>query len=685
MSSATWIKSVMDTDPRRQIVNYFGPGDSRGPGGYLRANNLEQSGPPSQFFSVWRPTSMSAIRMMMDGTACGKGLNIKAKSAKQGVLSGLVPYLQIHENRHKARVGTSPAAARIQVFYRSRALRERALLELGPMLGEMVFAARDADERVKLYTEGRLDIDDDEREVLLGRKGWTMENPAIQLLDEFESSGSFGIDMPERLFREAYVVRKDITRRGEWETGRNSEPAFQDLSFHATREPYKPRVVVWQFDEEDAMNPSALLTAYAEQSVKPVASDFDCFLIGWRGVDVEPLPAAQQQTLDWEVRELQKVLKTKKSQSWTSRWLGVLKDAAVAGIHHDVPPLGFGDPVTCRMIEGLTSFLASTSGAVRHGAECFNFYFPQELDQSFLVCWHGFENVPWKYLEQPQLRDFLCERISDGFSFPLNPKWLLCDPGWLKVYDALMASKAAASAMDAWYPPALRRSIQQLHEAHPNGFVRLPGEAEDEGDMDPDQAMWALRRFETWQRVKSKLRALQKVRTLGASIKKKSQLTTEADAAMPVQAKVEQPPQELPPPPIIVPAPEADAGDVVRMRGQRDERQPSCGSTDSGSSRVQGAPNTKQLSKTTRPKSVSGAPKSGAAAVGSPLKPGTGRSRAMSASAAQWASPENSPMAASRSVGTATALKAQARRQFRRRSMGGGSAAALPVSAKVRL
>ena len=28
-------------------------------------------------------------------------------------------------------------------------------------------------------------------------------------------------------------------------------------------------------------------------------------------------------------------------------------------------------------------------GAVRHGAECFNFYFPQDLDDEFLVVWDG--------------------------------------------------------------------------------------------------------------------------------------------------------------------------------------------------------------------------------------------------------------------------------------------------------
>ena len=30
------------------------------------------------------------------------------------------------------------------------------------------------------------------------------------------------------------------------------------------------------------------------------------------------------------------------------------------------------------------------AGAVRHGAECFNFYFPQELDREYLVIYEGF-------------------------------------------------------------------------------------------------------------------------------------------------------------------------------------------------------------------------------------------------------------------------------------------------------
>ena len=53
---------------------------------------------------MWRPTSLDAIRMLMLGKATGKGLNVKGKSAKQGRLSGFVPFVQISEERHKRRL-----------------------------------------------------------------------------------------------------------------------------------------------------------------------------------------------------------------------------------------------------------------------------------------------------------------------------------------------------------------------------------------------------------------------------------------------------------------------------------------------------------------------------------------------------------------------------------------------------
>ena len=66
----------------------------------------------STFFSVWRPTSYDAIRMMMVGQATGKSLNVKGKSAKRGKLSGFVPFIQISDPNHVGAVSdVSPPGA----------------------------------------------------------------------------------------------------------------------------------------------------------------------------------------------------------------------------------------------------------------------------------------------------------------------------------------------------------------------------------------------------------------------------------------------------------------------------------------------------------------------------------------------------------------------------------------------
>ena len=90
---ASWCESIVNLDPRRQILKYFQPGDERGPRGLLDARDevLRDGVGTSTFFSVWRPTSKDAIRMMMEGRAIGKSLNVKGKSAKRGKLSGFVP------------------------------------------------------------------------------------------------------------------------------------------------------------------------------------------------------------------------------------------------------------------------------------------------------------------------------------------------------------------------------------------------------------------------------------------------------------------------------------------------------------------------------------------------------------------------------------------------------------------
>ena len=59
--------------------------------------------------------------------------------------------------------------------------------------------------------------------------------------------------MPERLFREVYIVRADISHLPGWESGRASEPAFMDANLHATREiNVHHQAVVWQYDKVSA-------------------------------------------------------------------------------------------------------------------------------------------------------------------------------------------------------------------------------------------------------------------------------------------------------------------------------------------------------------------------------------------------------------------------------------------------
>ena len=69
-----------------------------------------------------------------------------------------------------------------------------------------------------------------------------------------------------------------------------------DLNLHSTRDPAGPKgpkAVVWQYDATDAMNSRGLLLAYSEMDIKPVASDVDGFLVGSKGMSVEPLPPEQ--------------------------------------------------------------------------------------------------------------------------------------------------------------------------------------------------------------------------------------------------------------------------------------------------------------------------------------------------------------------------------------------------------
>lgn len=181
------------SDPRRAICDFFRPGDSRGPLGYLQAKGLTRRSRDlephdSHFFGIFRPTNMEALNMMMMGTATGKALNIKGKSAKRGVLRGFVPFLQISEAADKKRVRTGERSGRVRVFYRSVEARAQALGVLRPVLLQMISVSRTAEAMLASFESQATELSADEREAACHAMRWSMVPPPRTVAEASESA-----------------------------------------------------------------------------------------------------------------------------------------------------------------------------------------------------------------------------------------------------------------------------------------------------------------------------------------------------------------------------------------------------------------------------------------------------------------------------------------------------------------
>jgi hypothetical protein len=256
---------------------------------------------------------------MLATTGVGKSLNIKGKSAKKNKLSGFVPFLQISDNAHKTLIEKSPKTARTHLYFRTVLGRTTALNTLTEAM----------------RSDAMAEIDMEPREILS--------------LSDYEPE-AFGLDVPEAVVREVYIMQADITQIVGWETGRASEPAFMDMNLHSTRGDSTPSVCVYQYDLSDPMNPLGLLVAYEEGKVKPVISDFDTFTVGSRGVSYAPMPPEQVELIEWSLGHTAELLATPTTAGWMSRWLGVLKSEARRGFHPELPKYGFGDPTSYGLI-----------------------------------------------------------------------------------------------------------------------------------------------------------------------------------------------------------------------------------------------------------------------------------------------------------------------------------------------
>jgi len=424
----------------------------------------------TSILTVWRPTSNEAMRKMMIGEGVGKGLNIKGKSAKQGKLSAFIPFMQIHNEADKAHVSKISRSALLRIYYSNKEFRQTAIDTLTKADGKAV-EEKDEESSGNLYA-------------------------GIKLLDDFIDKDMYGLEVQQVKFWKVYVLDQDITRDKDTETGRPSTAGFQDGNLKTLKEACASTKnqdqfpVLMQLSEDNPMSPQYLVMAYEENNtVKPVVSDFDGFLMGWRREALWfgcTLPRDQEALMLWSIEQTQRILEEPGEDSWTIRWLNVLKEEATGGNPNIpmTPKYGFGDPKSYSIMEAAAKKLLD-SGAVRHGSECFNYGFPQEIDDHFLLISDTLKPVPWKYVTTPELQEILIQRIKGGFVFPLNPKWILCDPGWKKVYDALLQSSAlyADMSLDVWFPrySGIRKKIDALHKQYPDGFQREPKTEEDNG------------------------------------------------------------------------------------------------------------------------------------------------------------------------------------------------------------
>jgi hypothetical protein len=471
-------------------------------------------------FSVWRPTSRDAIHKMMSGQATGKGLEIKGKSAKCGCLSALVPFIQIYEEQHKERIRECVRDKTMRVFFPTEQARDEAAEMLNDVVEMMMFFVQDA-----MQMLANPDITEEQEKEVMKHLQWDGSDLGCVKLNDYAPK-CYGVQISERLFWEGFVMMQDCSRPpgSKFETGRPSEPAFMDMNFKAVRhvpsEPGEPTPVVYQTDAEFPMSPRTLVVAYEEKTgdtgrVLPVVSDFDCFTVGTRGVKFdEQLPPDQVELVKWTVTNIESVLNQPFSaDTWTKRWLEILKQAAIKGYYPKMPRFGFGDPKSYALMGKAVESLQDT-GAVRHGAECFNYFFPQDLDDEFLVVSDTLPGgVPWKYVGVEELQEILLQKVDEGFTFPLNPKWVLCDPGWKRIYDKLMASnkRHVQDGLNIWFPPdsGIREHIERVYAKHPDGFVRDSGDDKEGDDMDDMAAAeLELERFILLEGAKKKLRAV---------------------------------------------------------------------------------------------------------------------------------------------------------------------------------
>ena len=389
----SWMKSFRRLDPRYCILNHFQETAQLGVEFTVDRNGGKKIGVPklmkylpnrANIFTIWRPTSNDAIKKMMLGQAVGKGLDIKGKSAKYPhKLSGYVPFLQIGVNAHKHLVDYKYLRkdGRIRVYFNTtRTTLDNITQELETIKEELlskVVKAKGVTEEASAQSCGEKELN--RAHAVIGR--YDMAHPTIDVLDALQDTSIVGLELPMRLFWEVFVIRQDITRipGSHYDPDRPSEPANQSKNILTlvnhkpppstnplTNASPPPRPVLYQMDDTNPYNVQELLMAYEENNtVKPVASDFDAFLVGTRrvsyDVNKDALPEDQLRLLQWLIKQIGVLLDSPpRPSSWDIQWSQTLVRENKAGdipAIKRIPPLGFGDQRSYKIMKHAVSKL----------------------------------------------------------------------------------------------------------------------------------------------------------------------------------------------------------------------------------------------------------------------------------------------------------------------------------------
>ena len=404
-----WMKSFRRLDPRYHILDHFqktahlgvefaiesnDDNNENAVSSYLRAeaglrgsraNSNGQFAVPNlmkylpkraNIFTVWRPTSNDAISKMILGLAVGKGLDIKGKSAKYPhKLSGYVPFLQIGIESHKQLVKYNyiTSGGRVRIYFKddtSTSVLDSLRQDLENVKNELLDNVAQAKEvLLNSPTSSEADAYYEAQAIV---HAYEMANPDINELDRL--NGTVGLELPIRLFWEVFVNRQDITRipGSQYDPDRPSEPANQTKNIltlvnFKNGEGSQPRPVLYQMDVKNPYNVQEWLMAYEERGqVKPVASDFDAFLVGTRRVNFDAqkhaLPDDQVQLLKWLVASIGTLLDSPpRPSSWDVQWgQTFVKESKLGNIPSikRMPPLGFGDQRSYKIMKHAVSKLS---------------------------------------------------------------------------------------------------------------------------------------------------------------------------------------------------------------------------------------------------------------------------------------------------------------------------------------